>query len=125
MDALHPGQPVLVHAVHRGRLAARAVGAAHRRDRLAGPPPRGLMRRYSARPIMTRGISAAADKLVRSGVDPAITGELPEERAARGLTRTGRVRPVIAGFERSPVTGGKRGGTAVRPRRSGRVVLVA
>jgi hypothetical protein len=35
--------------------------------------------------------------LLRYGVDPAITGELPEERAARGLSRTGRVRPVIAG----------------------------
>jgi hypothetical protein len=28
--------------VDRGRLAARAVSAAHRRDHLAGPPPRGL-----------------------------------------------------------------------------------
>jgi len=36
-------------------------------------------------------------RLLRYGVDPAITGELPEERAARGLSRTGRVRPVIAG----------------------------
>jgi hypothetical protein len=28
--------------VDRGRLAARAVGAAHRRDRQGGPPSRGL-----------------------------------------------------------------------------------
>ena len=37
-----PGQPVLGLPVDRRRLAARAVGAAHRRDRLAGPPPGGL-----------------------------------------------------------------------------------
>ncbi len=79
--------------------------------------------------------------LVRYSVDPAITGELPEERAAAGLSRTGRVRPVIAG--RRAVAGpgqdtgpgkpgpgsrtragGKRGGTAVHPCGSGRVVLV-
>jgi hypothetical protein len=34
--------------------------------------------------------------LNHQGVDPAITGELPEEKAC-GLTRTGRVRPVTAG----------------------------
>ena len=37
--ALHTGQPVLADAVHRGRLAAGALGAAHRGHRLAGPPP--------------------------------------------------------------------------------------
>jgi hypothetical protein len=36
-------------------------------------------------------------RLLTDGVDPVITGELPEERARTGLTRTGRVRPVIAG----------------------------
>jgi len=44
-------------------------------------------------------------RLESHGDDPAITGELPEERALlsppdgeeRDLTRTGRVRPVIAG----------------------------
>ncbi len=42
MDELSAGQPVLAIPVDRGRLAARAVGAADRRDRLAGPPPRRL-----------------------------------------------------------------------------------
>ena len=42
VDELPAGQPVLAVPVDRGRLAARAVGAAHRRDRLAGPPPRRL-----------------------------------------------------------------------------------
>ena len=45
VDQLPAGQPVLAVPVDRGRLAARAVGAAHRRDRLAGPPPRGLRAR--------------------------------------------------------------------------------
>ena len=45
VDQLPAGQPVLAVPVDRGRLAARAVGAAHRRDRLAGPPPRRLSRR--------------------------------------------------------------------------------
>ena len=40
VDQLPAGQPVLALPVDRGRLAARAVGAAHRRDHLAGPPPR-------------------------------------------------------------------------------------
>ena len=42
LDQLPAGQPVLAVPVDRGWLAARAVRAAHRRDRLAGPPPRGL-----------------------------------------------------------------------------------
>ena len=42
VDQLPARQPVLAIPVDRGRLAARAVSAAHRRDRLAGPPPRGL-----------------------------------------------------------------------------------
>ena len=42
VDHLPAGQPVLAIPVDRGRLAARPVGAAHRRDRLAGPAPRGL-----------------------------------------------------------------------------------
>ena len=40
VDHLPAGRPVLAVPVDRGRLAARAVGAAHRRDRLARPPPR-------------------------------------------------------------------------------------
>ncbi|MBV9451543.1 MAG: hypothetical protein JO345_37220 [Streptosporangiaceae bacterium] len=37
--------------VDRGRLAARPVPAAHRRHRLAGPPPRRLIRpAYGAEP---------------------------------------------------------------------------
>src|SRR6202453_982577 len=44
MVGLPAGQPLLAVPVARGRLAARAVGAAHRRDRLAGPPPGGLTR---------------------------------------------------------------------------------
>ncbi len=43
VDELPVGQPVLALPVDRGRLAARAVGAAHRRNGLAGPPPRRLM----------------------------------------------------------------------------------
>ncbi|MFI5062808.1 MAG: ABC transporter permease subunit [Streptosporangiales bacterium] len=39
LDQLPAWQPVLALPVDRGRLAARAVRAAHRRDRLAGPPP--------------------------------------------------------------------------------------
>src|SRR5258707_12510002 len=39
---VHPGQPLLAHAVHRGRLAARPRRGAVGRDGLAGPPPRGL-----------------------------------------------------------------------------------
>ena len=50
MDQLPAGQPVLAIPVDRGRLAARAVGAAHRRDRLAGPPPRGLSRLATTAP---------------------------------------------------------------------------
>ena len=48
MDQLPAGQPVLAIPVDRGRLAARAVSAAHRRHRLAGPPPRGLSRLATA-----------------------------------------------------------------------------
>ena len=44
VDDLPAGEPVLAVPVDRGRLAARAVGAAHRRHRLAGPPPRRLSR---------------------------------------------------------------------------------
>ena len=39
VDHLSAGRPLLDVPVDRGRLAARAVGAADRRDRLAGPPP--------------------------------------------------------------------------------------
>ena len=42
VEQLSARQPVLALPVDRGRLAARAVGAAHRRDHLAGPPPRRL-----------------------------------------------------------------------------------
>jgi hypothetical protein len=38
-------KPLLADAARRGRLAAGALGAAHRRDRLAGPPPRGVSQR--------------------------------------------------------------------------------
>jgi len=54
-------------------------------------------------PVISCGIPGTADTLSRRhGDDPAITGEPPEERACapdqeRGLTRTGRVRPVTAG----------------------------
>ena len=44
VDQMDPAQPLLADAVHRGRLAARPRGRAHRRDRLAGPPPGGLDR---------------------------------------------------------------------------------
>ena len=40
--SLSARQPVLAVPVDRGRLAARAVGAADRRDRVAGPPPGDL-----------------------------------------------------------------------------------
>ena len=39
VDELPARQPVLAVPVDRGRLAGRVVGAAHRRGRLAGPPP--------------------------------------------------------------------------------------
>src|SRR5260370_17857351 len=44
MVRLPAGQPLLAVPVDRGRLATRAVGAAHCRDRLAGPPSGGLKR---------------------------------------------------------------------------------
>jgi hypothetical protein len=44
LDELPARQPVLAVPVDRGRLAGRAVGAAHPRRRLAGPPPRRLRR---------------------------------------------------------------------------------
>jgi ABC-2 family transporter len=44
VEQLSARQPVLAVPVDRGRLAARIVDAAHRRHRLAGPPPRGLTR---------------------------------------------------------------------------------
>jgi len=39
---LPAGQPALAAPVRRGWLAARAVRDPRGRDRLAGPPPRGL-----------------------------------------------------------------------------------
>src|ERR1022692_1202094 len=50
MDELSAGQPVLAIPVDRGRLAARAGSAAHRRDRLAGPPPGDLNRLATTAP---------------------------------------------------------------------------
>src|SRR5271169_4821904 len=49
VDDLPAGQPLLAIPVDRGRLAARAVGTAHRRHRLAGPPPRRLSRHQTDR----------------------------------------------------------------------------
>jgi ABC-2 family transporter len=49
VDRLSARQPVLGVPVDRGRLAARAVGAADRRDRVAGPPPGDLTARSAAR----------------------------------------------------------------------------
>jgi hypothetical protein len=46
MGQLPADQPLLAVAVDRGGLAARTVGAACRRDRLACPSPRGLNRRW-------------------------------------------------------------------------------
>src|SRR6202035_2454921 len=66
----------------------------------AGPgPAAGRHRRLAGRRgISPRGIPAAAARLVVQGDDPAITGELPEERVRLpGPTRTGRVGPVTAG----------------------------
>src|SRR5260221_11363660 len=48
MDQLPAGQPVLGIPMDRERMAARAVSAAHRRDRLAGSPPRRLSRLATA-----------------------------------------------------------------------------
>ena len=42
IDQLPAGQQVLAVPVDRGRLATHALGAPHRRDRVAGPPPGGL-----------------------------------------------------------------------------------
>ncbi len=50
VEQLSARQPVLVLPVDRGRLAARAVSAAHRRDRLAGPPPGDLNRLATTAP---------------------------------------------------------------------------
>ena len=84
VDQLSAGQPVLALPVDRGRLAARAVRAAHRRNRLAGPPPRrltppamrplrvlpssgeGILRqmkaRWSARPALNRRAASIRQK---------------------------------------------------------------
>src|ERR1700730_9431979 len=51
MDQLPAGQPLLAVPVDRGRLAARVVGAACRRDRLACPSPRGLQRAAVESPL--------------------------------------------------------------------------
>ena len=50
VEQLSARQPVLALPVDRRRLAARAVGAAHRRHCLAGPPPRRLTYLDSTRP---------------------------------------------------------------------------
>jgi hypothetical protein len=42
LDQLPTGQPLLAVPVDRGRLAPRAIGLAHRRDRLARPSPCSL-----------------------------------------------------------------------------------
>src|ERR1017187_5469828 len=56
MVRLPAGQPLLAVPVDRGRLAARAVGAAHRRDRVAGPPSGGLKRAAWASPLYYRDV---------------------------------------------------------------------
>ena len=48
VDQLPAGQPVLALPVDRRRLAVGTVGAAHRRDRLACPPPGDLTQRRHA-----------------------------------------------------------------------------
>ena len=48
VDQLSARQPVLDLPVDRGRLAARAGSGAHRRRRLAGPPPRRLTSQRTA-----------------------------------------------------------------------------
>src|SRR5438034_1196351 len=50
MDQLPARQPVLALPMDRGRLAARAVGAPHRRDRLAGGSPGDLSRPLATAP---------------------------------------------------------------------------
>jgi hypothetical protein len=47
---LPASQPLLAVPVDPGRLVARAVGPAHRRDHLAGPPSGGL-KRSGGRPV--------------------------------------------------------------------------
>src|ERR1022692_4953374 len=54
VDQLPAGQPVLALPVDRGRLAARAVSAAHRRNHLAGPPPRRLTHPLTGRRVTPR-----------------------------------------------------------------------
>src|SRR5580700_7999135 len=51
MVRLPAGQPLLAVPVDRGRLAARAVGVAHRRDHLGGPPSGDLTRAAWAPPL--------------------------------------------------------------------------
>ena len=83
VDQLPAGQPVLGVPVDRGRLAARPVGAAHRRDRVAGPPPRGLndmTRARVGRQQPPGGIGAAL-------LIGAVFGILPALRAA-GMSPT-------------------------------------
>jgi hypothetical protein len=90
----------------QGADRARSVGtsgalireAGDRENRGAGSHPSSLRARY--------------DGLIST--DPAITGELAEERPGNpGVTRTARGRPVTASQEWPTMVVGKRGGTAV------------
>jgi hypothetical protein len=67
-DELSAGQPVLDVPVHRRRLAVRALPAAHRRDRMAGPPPRRL-RRGLRRPAL-RAATPAGGRRGQPGREP-------------------------------------------------------
>ena len=78
--ALHPGQPVLAHAVHRGRLAAAPRDSPGRGDGLAGPPPGRLGRAPDGDKQMT----------VRSmPVKPGRDAGRPDGRPCRGRECSG------------------------------------
>ena len=90
VDQLSARQPVLALPVDRGRLAARAVGAAHRRrpsgwSAAGRPDPRQPGRRHQRRAaIRTRSIRIAA----RRAAGPALPRTpCPTARAARGLSQ--------------------------------------
>jgi hypothetical protein len=67
MDEVSARQPVLALPVDRGRLAARAVSAAHRRDRLAGPPPGDLNRLPAPAPDDSNPVKAGRRSRLRAG----------------------------------------------------------
>ena len=93
---LYKNQPLLAVPVDRGRLAARLVGAAHRRHRLAGPPPRRLM------PLRIAGYQVALGKMsdgsrrIRSSLLQCRSGSAARRYACRSRALSSSFRTLRA-----------------------------